>query len=41
MVYTIENESLLVGVDSHGASLTNLFDKVSGRELLYQIDPLV
>lgn len=41
MVYTIENESLMVGIDSKGAALTNLLDKESNRELLYQVDPQV
>lgn len=36
MKYYIENEFLKVGINSYGGSLTNIFDKTDGEEILYQ-----
>lgn len=38
MVTTIENEFLRVSVSDHGAELMSVYDKASGRELLWQGD---
>ena len=32
MVYTIENEQLICGIDSHGCELKSVKDKATGKE---------
>ncbi len=39
MIYSIENESLKVEVNSHGAELFSLYSKVTNTEYLWQGDP--
>ena len=36
IVFTLENEELLITVDRHGAELTRIYDKKAGRELLWE-----
>ena len=39
--FTLENEDLLVAVNRHGAELARIYDKLAGRELLWNADPAV
>lgn len=39
--FTLENEELLVAVNRHGAELARIYDKLAGRELLWNADPAV
>ena len=39
MTRTIENSFLKISVSDHGAELTGIYDKVNGREVLWQADP--
>ena len=39
MGIVIENESVLAEISSHGAELCRLYDKLNGRELLWNADP--
>lgn len=40
MRYTIENESIRCGIDSHGAELKSLVVKADGREVMWGADPV-
>jgi galactose mutarotase-like enzyme len=37
----IENDYLRVAIDTKGAQLTSVYDKIAGRELLWQADPAI
>ena len=39
MVYTIENEQLICGIDSHGCELKSVKDKATGKEYMWNGDP--
>lgn len=39
MIYTIENQEMMVQIKDMGAELTSILDKKTGRELLWQGDP--
>ena len=38
-MHILENDQLLVQVEDHGAELTRLYDKKTGKELLWSADP--
>ena len=40
MRYTLKNDALTVAVDSHGAELRSIKDNRTGREYLFQADPV-
>lgn len=37
-IYTLQNEQLLVCVNSFGCTLASIYDKISGREMLWQMN---
>ena len=40
-IFTLENEELLITVESHGAQWSRSYDKKADRELLWSADPAV
>ena len=40
-IFTLENEELLITVESHGAQLSRIYDKKADREILWSADPAV
>ena len=40
-VFTLENEELLIRVERRGAELSRIYDKRTGRDLLWEADPAV
>ena len=38
-IFTLENEELLITVESHGAQLSRIYDKKADREILWSADP--
>lgn len=40
-LFTLENEELRIEVARHGAELTRIFDKRTGRDVLWEADPAV
>ena len=35
-IFTLENEELLITVESHGAQLSRIYDKKADREILWR-----